>query len=106
MSQPATPATPTPSDCLNPGAALNINQTLVSANGNYTLIMQPDHSCDMYQKDKGPLWSAGTAPDLPAQSLLFRADGELEILDIDGGPKWQAWNSWQRQLKLLLSIQR
>jgi hypothetical protein len=30
------------------------------------------------------------APGLPAQSLLFRADGELEILDTSGDPKWQA----------------
>ncbi|KAH7242943.1 hypothetical protein B0J15DRAFT_552980 [Fusarium solani] len=84
------PPAPAPTDRLNPGTALNINQTLVSTNGSYTLIMQPDHNCVMYQNGKGPLWSAGMAPGLPAQSLLFRADGELEILDTSGDPKWQA----------------
>ncbi|KPM36586.1 hypothetical protein AK830_g9991 [Neonectria ditissima] len=84
------PAPVRPQDRLNPGDALNINQSLKSTSSEYTLVIQGDHNCVLYQKDKGPSWPQGASPGNLAENLLFRADGELGILTTFGTPKWQS----------------
>ncbi|KAL3602229.1 hypothetical protein FPOAC2_06529 [Fusarium poae] len=94
----ATPGAPAPEPVKAPsspdrvmaGGALGLGQSIVSASGEYTLVMQNDTNCCLYKKDQGCIWAKGMSPGNSAQSISFRTDGELEILTYFGDPKWRA----------------
>jgi hypothetical protein len=47
-------------DRLNPGESLGINQSISSANGQYTVILQSDGNLVLYISGSEPIWASGT----------------------------------------------
>jgi hypothetical protein len=88
MTAPQTPSASTPlgrmtqtapPDTLNSGASLGGNQTLVSANGLYTLIMQTDGDLVIYGPGHKRIWSSGTTGSLYAV-FANQSDGNMVVI--------------------------
>lgn len=88
--KPAEPGYPEvgTQDRLNAGQELTKDQRIPSPNGEYTLIMQDDSNLVLYKKGKGPIWARGNTAGNSAEKLVFRGDGELELLTWSGRQKW------------------
>jgi hypothetical protein len=73
------------SDRLLPGQALAPGQSIVSANGNYTFVLQDDGNVVLYRQDTGAaLWASDTQGTSP-ETLAMQEDGNLVLY---GYPPW------------------
>ncbi|KAH7626877.1 hypothetical protein B0T09DRAFT_35761 [Sordaria sp. MPI-SDFR-AT-0083] len=90
QKEPEKPANPEvgAKDRLTAGEELTKDQRRSSPSGEYTLIMQADNNLVLYKKDKGPIWARGKTAGNSAEKLVFRGDGELELLTWSGAQKW------------------
>ncbi|KAK3397121.1 hypothetical protein B0T20DRAFT_356024 [Sordaria brevicollis] len=75
-------------DRLNAGEELTNGQRISSPNGEYTLVMQEDCNLVLCRKGESPIWERGKTPGVAAERLVFRKDGELELLTWSGDQKW------------------
>src|SRR5256885_797881 len=76
-------------DRLNPDEVLGPGQSIATANGRASLIMQSDGNLVLYQVDAGsrtPLWSTGT--DVPGSRVAMRGDGNLALYEPSGACRW------------------
>jgi hypothetical protein len=78
-------------DTMNPGEVLYLGQSLRSANGRYTLILQWDHNLVLYGPTRA-LWATGTDHSLAAVCTM-QTDGNLVLTDTAQKPVW-ASNTW------------
>ena len=111
-------------DTMTHGQKLDAGRSLTSANGNYTLTVQPDGNVVTYARDGRPLWNTGTwwAPGTwltlqddgnlvayapngvavwdsrtwgnPGSRLVIQDDGNLVLYRSDGSPAW--YTGWDR----------
>jgi hypothetical protein len=75
-------------DVLYPNQALNPGEILVSANGDYTLIMQHDGNLVLYDYWGSPVWDSGTCCTSDMSGVLMQTDGNLVMYDIYAVPHW------------------
>lgn len=88
------------SDTLTSGQSLvrgTPNDTLVSANGQYTLSMQQDGNLVIY-KGGTAIWATNTA-GTDGQTAIMQADGNFVLYRVNGQPLWASNtegnpNSW------------
>ncbi len=77
-------------DTIKAGEQLTVNQSLVSNNGRYTLVMQGDGNLVGYEPGRA-FWDTGTW-SLPAQSrpdrVVLQQDSNLVLYTPDGRPQW------------------
>ena len=71
-------------DTMNPGETLTPEQSIKSANGVYTFIMQGDGNLVLYDAGKVPLWASGTNGKRVAVCIM-QGDGNLVLYE--PGPK-------------------
>ena len=71
-------------DTMHPGETLTPEQSIKSANGVYTFIMQGDGNLVLYNAGKVPLWASGTNGKRVAVCIM-QGDGNLVLYE--PGPK-------------------
>lgn len=76
-----------PKSSLNPGESLRPDQTLKSANGLYTLIMQSDGNLVLYDNKGKAIWATGTDGS-GAIACDMQQDGNLVLYTNPGVPVW------------------
>lgn len=86
---------------LAPGAQLNMNESLLSANSQYRLIMQRDGDLVLFGPDEIPLWAAGT-PGSGANLCIMQRDGNLVLYTAGGVPVWATGTDGQTGAFLVL----
>ncbi|GAA0814051.1 GH92 family glycosyl hydrolase [Spirilliplanes yamanashiensis] len=95
---------------LQAGQRLTANQRLVSPNGRYTLLMQPDGNLVLYDgpPQQNPIWATGTW-NLPADRRPTRADlqpdGNLVLYTDAGQPVWASGSWGANRIAPYLSMQ-
>ena len=83
---------PIPANLLRAGQSLYVGQMLVSQNGNFQLVLQPDGNLVLYQVSPTlALWSSQTAGQ-PSSELVMQPDGNLVLYD-QATPPNVLWNS-------------
>jgi hypothetical protein len=75
------------SDRLGPGESLPIGESLVSANGQYRLIMQIDGNLVLYRTDGAVKWATDTR-GRHVGSLIMQPDGNIVMYDPEANPIW------------------
>jgi hypothetical protein len=73
-------------DRLGPGAALPIGGALVSPNGQFRCLLQPDGNLVVYRSTQ-PIWYTGTAGQ-PIGRAVMQPDGNFVLVRRDGRPAW------------------
>lgn len=80
-------------DDMQPGEVLNANQSISSANGQYTFVYQGDGNLVLYRnKDGGALWASNT-DGRPVGVCIMQGDGNLVIYDPHVNPIWSS-DTW------------
>ena len=85
------------------GATLTATQSIVSPNGEYTLVMQADGNLVEYLTGGRAIWSSGTHGDTGAHAVM-QTNGNLAVLDSGGAVIWSS-NSHSAGCASELSIQ-
>lgn len=65
---------------LNPGEKLELNESLVSDNRKYKLVLQEDGNLVLYQGLNEPIWTSNTA-NKPVKRCIMQDDGNLVLYD-------------------------
>jgi hypothetical protein len=83
---------------LNPGYTLNMNQSVTSCDGRFTLVMQGDGNLVLYQAGVGSLWSTNTW--LPGNqganyTARMQTDGNLVVYNSASQSRWSS-RTWGR----------
>jgi hypothetical protein len=73
-------------------------QQIKSANGQYTLSMQPDGNLVLYSPNRA-LWQAGTSAN-PLSRLAVQPDGNMVVYDMNGRPLWYTGTNQRDKLIL------
>jgi predicted phage tail protein len=81
-----TPTAPVPPAVLQPGGTLTQGQSLVSANGLYTAVLQPDGNFVVYGPT-GAIWNTSTN-NSAQDTLVLQSDGNLVLYGPAGHPLW------------------
>jgi len=89
-----TPTRPTPPEVSSGGGCgsltanqqLAVNQSTLSCDGRFTLILQGDGNLVLYEGST-PLWASNTAGKASAKAIL-QGDGNFVIYDGSGSPLW------------------
>ncbi len=74
-------------DKLGPDEWLFVDQSITSADGMLTLLMQSDGNLVLYLIGVGPLWATNTVGS-GADRLLMQSDGNLVLYNPSRGPVW------------------
>jgi len=85
---PAEPHAPTQPGRLLIGQGLVPGQSLKSANGNLTFVMQTDGNLVLYDWYNQPLWASHTNGKTNVWYLVMQGDGNLVIYDCHNHPLW------------------
>lgn len=81
-------------DDMQPGEVLNPNQSISSANGQYTFVYQGDGNLVLYRnRDNQPLWNSNTWGRTDGVCIM-QGDGNFVIYDRDVNPIWSS-DTWQ-----------
>ena len=75
------------SDRLDPGQALQVNESLVSPNGQFSLVLQPDGNLVLYEQAGQPVWASGT-DGREVSTATMQEDGNLVLYSPTGEPVW------------------
>jgi peptidoglycan/xylan/chitin deacetylase (PgdA/CDA1 family) len=76
-----------PGNGLNPGQTLFSGQSISSAGGQYSLVMQGDGNLVAYAAGGRALWSTGTNGH-PGARVVMQRDGDLVVYSPNGAPLW------------------
>lgn len=83
-------ATPATGDDMRPGEMLAPGQGIMSSNGMYWFVYQPDGNLVLYRlSDGAPLWNSGTW-GTAASTCLMQTDGNLVVYRQDGVAVWNS----------------
>jgi len=81
----------TPGGVLDSGRYLSTDEMLVSANGQYRMVVQSDGNLVVYTKDYTPLWGSKTRSSTHPLSLhVQESDGNLVLYDAHMTPFWES----------------
>jgi hypothetical protein len=83
------------------GSSLHVNVSLVSPNGRFSLLFQPDGNLVLYRSDGVPLWASNTSGIAPGQAIM-QTDGNFVVYDSDGTPWWASGTSGNAGAELVL----
>lgn len=76
------------SNVLPAGGSLNVGDSLVSPNGQYSVIQQADGNLVLYRDEDGQaLWASGQA-QRPVTNTVMQGDGNMVSYSSDGKPFW------------------
>ena len=89
------------SSVLPSGSSLHVNVSLVSPNGRFSLLFQPDGNLVLYRSDGVPLWASNTSGIAPGQAIM-QTDGNFVVYDSDGTPWWASGTSGNAGAELVL----
>lgn len=87
-------------EILGTNQQLTSNQSIVSADNRYRLVMQGDGNLVLYSY-KRALWSSGTAGK-PATRLVMQGDGNLVIYDTQGKAYWSSGTAGKGSSSLVM----
>jgi hypothetical protein len=82
------PAAPVRDATLDPGQTMRAGDRRESANGRFTLVMQPDGNLVAYRNGAGAVWSAGTS-GTPGAYVVNQTDGNVVVY----GPTKALWST-------------
>ena len=85
------PFSPT-KDILYEGEQLNVNESLVSSNGRYKLVLQGDGNMVIYNGNNQGIWSSGTWGMNIARAAM-QTDGNFVLYDTNETPRFGS-NTW------------
>ena len=87
-------------DTLTGGQSLSAGQSITSANGRYTLIMQGDGNLVLYASNS-PLWSSGTNGNSGAYAVM-QTDGNFVIYGPGGPAIWASgtWGDYNAEIRM------
>jgi hypothetical protein len=74
-------------DRLTPGQALQVNESLVSPNGRFSLVLQQDGNLVLYEQEAGPVWASAT-DGREVSTATMQEDGNLVLYVPTGEPVW------------------
>lgn len=78
------------SNQLKKGQSISVGGALTSTNGSYTLKLQSDGNCVLYEVDGNKaLWSTDTQGKA-SKSLTLQEEGNLVLASSDGSTLWQS----------------
>jgi hypothetical protein len=83
------PQPPLPPSCgvFPPNTGLGTDQSQVSCNGTFKLIMQGDGNLVLYKDGGTPVWASNTVGHVGAYAIM-QGDGNLVVYDSAGKPLW------------------
>ena len=81
-------------ETLGANQQLNINQSLISTDNRYRLVMQGDGNLVLYDNQSRAYWSSGTA-GRGTSNLVMQNDGNLVVYRAGGNPTWYTQTSGQ-----------
>jgi hypothetical protein len=76
-------------DRLNPGDTLQVDESLESPNGQFSLRLQEDGNLVLYSQDSQPLWASGTDGQ-DVSTATMQDDGNLVLYSSGGDAVWAA----------------
>lgn len=83
------PQQPSAQDSLLPNQSLQVNDVIVSSDGNFELVMQGDCNLVEYDRSGRALWASNTVRDASLQCYaIMQSDGNLVIYDQYNRPQW------------------
>jgi hypothetical protein len=74
-------------DRLTPGQSLQVNESLTSSAGQFSLELQDDGNLVLYDADRQPVWAAGTDGQQVSRATM-QEDGNLVLYSPGGDPLW------------------
>ena len=75
------------SDRLNPGESLQVDESLTSPNGQFSLRLQEDGNLVLYGQDGQPMWATGTDGQ-EVSTATMQADGNVVLYSPGGDAVW------------------
>jgi hypothetical protein len=76
-------------DRLNPGESLQVDESLGSSNGQFSLVLQEDGNLVLYGQDGQPVWASGTDGQDVTRATM-QDDGNLVLYSSGGDAVWAA----------------
>lgn len=95
LSAPAKPNPPSKPDQLQPTEGLLVGQSIRSADGRFTIVLQTDGNLVLYANGRIPLWASNTAGHPEVWDVVMQGDGNLVIYDTHQRPLWASNTSGQ-----------
>jgi hypothetical protein len=74
-------------DRLNPGESLQVDESLASPNGQFSLRVQEDGNLVLYSQDGQPMWASGTDGQ-EVSTATMQDDGNLVLYAPGGAAVW------------------
>jgi hypothetical protein len=79
-----------PANTLRADERLDVDDSLVSANGRFELVLQQDGNLVLHERATGRvLWETHTSGHEAAHAIM-QADGDFVLYDVDGHPIWDS----------------
>ena len=92
-------------DRLNSGESLQINESLGSSNGQYSLTLQADGNLVLYESGGQPVWASGTdGQDVSTANL--QTDGNFVLSSSAGAAVWASGTNGNDGASLVLQDDR
>src|SRR5258708_1977789 len=79
--------TPCMTDRLNSGESIQVNESLGSPDGQFSLVLQEDGNLVLYGQDGQPVWASGT-DGLDVARATLQEDGNLVLYSSGGDAVW------------------
>jgi hypothetical protein len=92
------------SDRLDPGQELQIDESLVSANGQFSLVLQTDGNLVLSEGGEA-VWATSTE-GREVSKVTMQEDGNLVLYAADGEPVWASQTDGNNGAYLLLQDDR
>ena len=91
-------------DRLNPGQELHADESLVSANGQFSLVLQTDGNLVLSEGGEA-VWATGT-DGREISKIIMQEDGNLVLYATNGDPVWASQTDGNNGAYLLLQDDR
>ncbi|KAK9352153.1 bulb-type lectin domain-containing protein, partial [Lipomyces doorenjongii] len=75
---------------LSQNEMVNSNESVVSKNGRYSLVLWSDGNLVLYHGGKAPVWKRQSESGKAISHLIMQEDGDLVLKDVDNIPSWQS----------------
>lgn len=92
-------------DRLTPGQALQVNESIASPNGLFSLVLQEDGNLVLYDQDQQPVWASGTDGQ-QVSTATMQEDGNFVLSSPAGDPVWASDTYGNNRAYLVLQDDR
>ena len=92
-------------DRLDPGQGLQVNDSLASPNGQFSVVLQPDGNLVLNDQDGQPVWASGT-DGRDVATATMQEDGNFVLYSDANEPVWASDTSGNNGASVVLQDDR